>query len=195
GGFNDTYFAYVASFGELAAVSCFTPQSAKKAFGRAAYITRGVKTLLTLKGHRVKVTYDGGVIEGKFFLGMVSNAHSVGGFEGICGMDVDLQDGLLEVSLVKKPRRFGDMARIIDALLIDPGNEMVAQDLVYKFKTSSVTLESEEPIQWVVDGENAHTHSKVEIVNHNEAIEMMSGKPEPGTERVFLGFPWVPGNL
>lgn len=58
GKLNDRYFVYVASFGELSAVSAFTPQAAKNMFGYGAYLTGGIKALLKMKTQHVRVTYD-----------------------------------------------------------------------------------------------------------------------------------------
>lgn len=177
---NDKYFTYVASLGELSAVSCFTSQASKAVFGHAAYITEGIKALLNLQSHDVRVTYDGGVVEGNYFLGMVTNAFSVGGFQGITGGNVDLQDGLFEVLLLKKPADLAEFNKEVEAVLLaGKGTSLEgeqADGLVFRFKSANLKFESDDDVQWVVDGENAGQHKIVEIKNISRAVNIISGK-------------------
>ena len=173
GRMNDRYFTYVAAFGELSAVSAFTPQSAKNVFGYGAYMAEGIKALLKMDSHIVKVTCDDGtVIEDDFFLGMVTNATSVGGFAGITGANVDLQDGLHEVMLFKKPADLIDFNDEIGAVL-SPTSD--AGGLVSRIKGNHFVFESEDQVQWVLDGEDGGKHNKVDIYNCNRAVRIMSG--------------------
>ena len=173
GKMNDRYFTYVASFGELSAVSAFTPQAAKNMFGYGAYLTGGIKALLKMNSQYVKVTYDDGkTVEGDYFLGMATNATSVGGFAGITGSHVDLQDGLHELMLFKKP---ADLLQFNEevASVLNPNSD--AGGLVTRLTASHMVFESDEELQWVVDGEDAGKCSKTEIFNINKAIRIMSG--------------------
>ena len=172
GTLNDKTFVYVASFGELSAVSGFTPQTAKNLLGHAAYITEGLKVLLKMPSHVVKVTYDGQTVSDDYFLGMVTNSTSVGGFTTVIGPNVDLQDGYYELMLFKKPADLAEMMKEIDAVL-KPGG--TAGGLVTRIKAKEIIFESEEELQWVVDGEDAGKHKVVEVRNHNKAIEIISG--------------------
>lgn len=36
--------------------------------------------------------------------GMITNSHSIGGFRNLVGNDVEMDDGLFEVTLIKKPK-------------------------------------------------------------------------------------------
>ena len=174
---NDRYFTYVASFGELSAVSCFTSQVAKNLFGRSAYITEGIKALLKMESHHIKVTWEEGTVAGEFFLGMITNALSVGGFQNITGGGVDLADGLFEVMLLKKPADLLEFNKEVEAVLLASlGREATGDGLVYKFKTSRAVFGSADDLQWVVDGENAGRHKITTITNLPGAVEIMSGR-------------------
>ncbi len=180
GSFNDDKsFAYVASFGNLSAVSCFTPQDLKKVFGRAAYIGEGIKQLIKMTSSRLTINADGQSFEGDYLLGMVANAVSVGGFEGIMGRDIDLQDGQFEVILIKRPKDLGAFCKIVNGVLSAKGAAKVGSpdDLVFRFKASHVEFVSDNgPVQWVVDGEDAGTCEKVTVVNNCRAISIMAGE-------------------
>lgn len=175
GRFNDEYFTYVASLGSLSAVSCFTSQEMKRILGHGAYLIEGIRQLLKMESCRMSVEFDSNVIEGEFFLGLVTNSLSVGGFEGITGKYVDLQDGLFEVALLRKPRSIRDFTREIDMMLIhNKEDRQILDDVVVRFKTDHVIFRSEVPIQWVRDGENGGKHRIAEIEVCKKAVTIMS---------------------
>ena len=176
GRLNDEYFTYVASFGALSAISCFTSQKAKKVLGVGAYLAEGVKQLLKMESYNMTVRFNDNEINGDFYLGLVTNAMSVGGFKGIAGNDVDLQDGLFEVLLLKKPDNIIEFSREVDSVLIhnkDNGEILTAP--VIRFKTDKVEFISEEPVQWVRDGENGGRHEKAVILNDQRAVSFITG--------------------
>lgn len=59
---------------------------------------------MDITSYRMRVSHDGEIIEDEFIYGMVTNSLSVGGFKGISGPDVLLDDGLFEVTLIKNPK-------------------------------------------------------------------------------------------
>ena len=182
GHFNDTYFTYVASLGRLSAVSCFTPQEVKKRWGYLAYLVEGIKVLLHLDAYDLRITYENEegretVIEDNFFLGMITNTFSVGGFSGITGAHIDLQDGLFEVVLCKRPKSLGQFSRLVDTLFLAADKDW-SNEMVTKFKTSKIRVESDDDVQWVIDGENAGKHKLVNILNDRQAIEIMVNNSE-----------------
>ena len=119
GRFNDEYFTYVASLGSLSAVSCFTSQEMKRILGHGAYLIEGIKQLIRMESYDMEVEFGDNVISGEFFLGLVTNAVSVGGFEGITGGNVDLADGLFEVSLLRKPSNIIEFGKLFIVKLIN----------------------------------------------------------------------------
>lgn len=116
GAFNQDTFVYIAAFGLFTDVSYETRQDMKNALGHMAYIAEGMKRLSAIKDYPIKVTHGGMTIEGNFIFGMVTNSISVGGFKGITGKNVALDDGLFEVTLIRKPENPMELNRIIAAL-------------------------------------------------------------------------------
>ena len=102
GNFNDFHFVYIAAFGAFTEVSSSTPQDLKNIFGHQAYLIEELKQLTNLRTYNVKFDLDGDVIEGDFLYAMITNATSAGGFKGITGKDISLNDGKFEVTLIKK---------------------------------------------------------------------------------------------
>ena len=100
---------------------------------------------------------------------MVSNSNSAGGFKGIMGDDVVLDDGLYEVTLVKKPHNPIELASIAQALL----NKKKTSEYIYSFKVSEIKAYSDEEIAWTLDGENGGSHREVTIKNNPNAITVI----------------------
>ena len=143
----------------------------KNALGHQAYLIEAATKIPNLKTYNMKVEYDGGKIEGEFIYGMISNSISVGGIKGITGKNIVLDDGLFEVRLVKKPKNPLDLSAVFGNLLgVD-----IKIDSVVSFKTSKLKIESDEKVSWVLDGEFGGALKKVKIVNHKQAVKIMSG--------------------
>lgn len=187
GKFNDTNFIYVAAFGDISAVSAFTTQEMKKTLGHAAYIIEGMNIIPKMSFHPLRIEYDDQqVIEGDFYLGMITNSYQVGGFSGITGKSVDLADGLFEVMLFGKPKSVFDFAKQIEGALIRKDDNSVVVDrsktlfgkgkyeVLLKFKASKLKITSTDDVQWVLDGEDAGRHKEVDIENLNKYIEIVS---------------------
>lgn len=117
GAFNDDTFIYVAAFGLFTDVSYETRQDIKNMLGHTAYLLEGMKRLSSIKSYAMKICYDDVCLEGEYIYGMITNSNSVGGFKGITGKNVELNDGLFEVTLVKKPANLLEMNNIITALV------------------------------------------------------------------------------
>lgn len=177
GGFNRKNFIYIAAFGAFTSVSYMTPQEIKNIMGHSAYILEAVTKLTSIKPYRMKVTCNGKTIEDDFIYGMVTNAVSVGGFKGITGRSIVLDDGLFEVTLIRKLKNPLEMNSVLAGML---GLE-VRSDSILSFKTSKLLFESEEKVPWVIDGEYGGAPKKLVIRNYNKAIQIMSGISKKGT--------------
>ncbi|WWR15671.1 YegS/Rv2252/BmrU family lipid kinase [Lachnospiraceae bacterium JLR.KK008] len=169
GSFNQDIFVYVAAFGIFTEVSYETPQSYKNTLGHVAYILEGMKRLPSLRTYYLKVDCNGKEIEDEFLFGMITNSTSVGGFKKLTGKYVELNDGLFEVMLIRKPKTPLGLNQIITALL----TETIDTDRIIYEKTDRITFQSEEEVAWTLDGEFGGDHTNVEIVNRPQAIEIM----------------------
>ena len=166
--FNNRYYSYVASFGAFAAASYATNQKLKNMFGRAAYIAAGVADVKNLHNIKMRVEYDGGVIEGKFVFGAVSNSLSVGGIITLPKDQVKFNDGKFEVILVKDftplkllPMMYKTIYQKYD------GKEIIM------FSTNKLKITAlEEEVPWTIDGEFAGKHREVRINVLERAVEL-----------------------
>ena len=169
GRFNQDTFVYIAAFGLFTDVSYETDQAMKNVLGHLAYILEGAKRIFNVPSYRIKVCHGGEEIEGEFIYGMVTNSRSVGGFRSMVGKQVIFDDGLFEVTLIKKPKNPLELQEIIAALLI----EQIDTKYMYTFKTGYITFESLEEIPWTLDGEFVGEHDYVEIENLRQQLGIM----------------------
>ena len=167
--FNKDVFVYVAAFGIFTEVSYGTPQEMKNMLGHTAYILEGIKQIQNIKSYHMKVTSDDLIIEGDFIYGMVTNSYSIGGIRNITGKDVALNDGLFEVTLIKRPDNLIELNKTLAALVSDK----IDAECMFSFKTSSLVFESEEEVAWTLDGEFGGNHTRVELANKQEAIDII----------------------
>lgn len=161
GSFNNDMFVYIAAFGLFTDVSYETGQDVKNVLGHMAYILEGMKRLSAIRSFPMKVAYEDKVIEDDFIFGMITNSVSVGGFKNITGKNVKLDDGVFEVTLIKRPKNPVELNNIMLSLL----NRDIDTHAMYCFRTAALTLETSEPVAWTLDGENGGSHTRVEIRN------------------------------
>lgn len=154
GSFNGRYFSYVASFGAFTSVTYSVPQNLKNIFGHAAYMMGGITELVNLKSIHARITADPGTpdemtYEGDYVLGAVCNSKSVGGILRLDRLDVDLNDGMMEVLLVKMPKDLLELSDISVSMLsgtFDSGQ-------IESFSARDIEVEIEEGTHWTLDGE------------------------------------------
>ncbi len=170
GRFNEhQYFVYVAAFGLFTETSYQTSQSLKNLVGHFAYVLQGVMELGNLHTYHVHVQSEEIDITDDFVYCMISNSYSVGGFTKITGTDVDLQDGLFEVTLIRMPKTPLDVNDII--LFLSQMSDR--SDFVYHFKTKDITFTSEEEINWTQDGEFGGSYKSARITICPQALKII----------------------
>ena len=167
--FNHDVFVYVAAFGIFTEVSYETPQEMKNMLGHTAYLLEGMKQIQNIKSYHMKVTYDDNMIEGEFIYGMITNSYSIGGIRNITGKDVALNDGLFEVTLIKRPNSLIELNKTLAALVSDK----IDAECMYSFKTAFLKIESDQEVAWTLDGEFGGKHKNVELTNKQEAVDII----------------------
>lgn len=161
-----SYFTYVAAFGAFTEVSYETSQDVKNVIGKAAYFLEGVKSLQKIRPYHLRITYDDYVIEDDFIFGMVANSKSVGGFKGITGPEVYLDDGEFDAIFVKTPKSPLDLQNIINSFILMD----MKTDNICHFHSGNIKIDADEGLQWTLDGEAGGLHQNVQIKNHKQAL-------------------------
>lgn len=168
GRFNNKTFAYVAAFGLFTDVAYQTNQDLKNILGHLAYVLEGMKRLFDIKSYHMKVTADDREFEDDFIFGMVTNSRSVGGFKNLTGKNVDMNDGLFEVTMIVRPRNPLELQEIMTGLLTAEDNS----ELIHSFKAKKLVIEAGGQVPWTLDGEFGGEPEKVEIENLHEALNL-----------------------
>ena len=169
GEFGDKYFTYTASFGAFTEASYSAPQDIKNVLGRAAYFFEGIKSLGNIKPHRLKFTCNGGVIEGDFLFGAITNSMSVGGIVKFQETAVNLNDGYFEVLLIRNPDTIVKFQSIVDGILRQDLN----RDGIEFFKTKEIIVEGGADVPWTLDGEYSACTDKMKISNISSALQLV----------------------
>src|SRR3712207_2712839 len=99
---------------------------------------------------------------------MVTNSESVGGFKGVLGENIELADGVFEITLVKKLQSFLDIPPVLTEL---GKPESEGDKYYYRFKAGRIKLTSlNGDIAWTLDGEYGGAFKEIEITNEHRAV-------------------------
>ena len=169
GKFGDRYFSYVASFGAFTKVSYSTPQSTKNLLGHLAYVLEGIKDIPNIKPVHAVIEIDGNTIEDDYIFGAVSNSTSVGGIFKLSSEDVSLNDGYFEMMLVKSPKNPAELNRIIFSLT---NGKYANCDMITFLSAKQVTVKTQEPLAWTLDGEYGNEHTEITLENIYNGLEL-----------------------
>lgn len=172
GSMNGEYFTYTAAFGIFTDASYETPQTSKNMLGRLAYILEGIKRLPNWKSYNMEIICGDRIISDNFIYGMIANSNSIGGFKGLTGKDVLLDDGLFEGIFIKMPQNVLDFQSIINDLM--KGN--LNSDQIFSFPVKEIQITSDELVPWAVDGEYGGEYETVNIKNIKQAFTIIRKK-------------------
>lgn len=170
GNLEGKIFMYVAAFGAFTKTTYTTPQKLKNKLGYFAYLLSAVSQLFSLPVCQLKISAGEKTIKGKFIDGIVSNSHFVGGFKIVNDEKASMNDGLLEVLLIKKPKTFFGLFPIASAILARRINEKY----MISFQTPSVEITdmTGRGVDWNLDGEfgGSYAKSTIRIEEHRLTI-------------------------
>ncbi len=169
GAFGERYFTYVASFGAFTHASYATPQNAKNALGHLAYVLEGLKEISKLRSWHARFEVNGEVWEDDYIFGAVSNSTSVGGVLTLDPQAVDMNDGLLELLLIKMPRNPAELSECILAL----AEQRYDSPHITFCSAREITVTADPTMEWSLDGERGDGIEKVEIRNLRDAIRVV----------------------
>lgn len=167
--FGDRCFSYVASFGIFSRASYATPQNRKNALGHLAYVLEGIKELSHVRSWHVRFETDGDVVEGDYIFGAVSNATSVGGVLTLDPKTVDMNDGKLELLLVKMPRNAAELSECVVALT----KKKYDTDAITFLSRSDFVVTADPDMEWSLDGEWGSGADHIHIRNRRDAITLI----------------------
>ena len=175
GRFNNRYFSYIASFGAFTRASYATSQSLKNALGHFAYILSGVKEIASIRSKHLRLTLaDGTVFEDDYIFGAISNSTSVAGLLTLAPDLVDMNDGLFEVLLIRKPKNPLELSDCVLALTTQDYNT----PMLTMASSERVEIEAPEDMDWTLDGEHADGAAHGTVENLRSAVNVITN-PKP----------------
>lgn len=168
--FDERVFTYVASFGAFTKASYTAPQNVKNVIGHLAYIFEGGAELANLHPERISIEANGKIYDDDYLFGAVSNSISVGGILSISSEQVDMNDGVFEVMLIKNPDNLSDLSKIIHAIT---SRQFENCDLIEFFPADKITVLKNPEGGWSLDGEFEQGANGAVIKNVHSAIEVV----------------------
>lgn len=170
GRYQDRYFSYVASFGAFTEASYSTPQDMKNALGHFAYVIEGVRNLQTLRPYAMRFEADGQAYEGDYLFGAISNSTSIAGLVKLDEELVKLNDGLLELLLIRYPQSLDELGRV--AICLNMQNyDHPAITLV---QAKKIVIDNPDHTPFTLDGEYGSDEEHIVIENVHHAIRLMA---------------------
>ena len=168
GMFGERYFTYVASFGAFTRASYATPQDVKNALGHLAYVLEGIKDLSNIRPWHARFELEEETLEGDYIFGALCNSTSVGGVLTLKPDVVDMNDGLLELLLIKMPKNVAELNECIKALVEQKYNTPA---ITFR-NTARVTVTADPAMEWSLDGEWNGGCEQVTVQNVRDAIRL-----------------------
>ena len=156
----DRNFMYVAAFGAFTDTTYTTPQEWKRRLGYIAYFLKAVFHLFAIRAEKLQIRIEKSDYEGKFIDGIISNAKFVGGFR-VLNDNASMNDGLLEVLLIRNPKTIFGLFPIASAILA----RRINPRYMISFQTPSIEIEDlrGKGVDWNTDGEFGGKYVKTSI--------------------------------
>ena len=130
----------------------------------------GVRVLSEMKPEGIKASWNGGALEGKFFMMLCANAPFFGGGKRFSKRS-DPADGALDFFFVKKMLKINLALQFIIGKAHLPMQLLKTSKRILKVSAQKLKLETETPVSVLVDGE-----SKPGLERVREAVFEIAGK-------------------
>jgi YegS/Rv2252/BmrU family lipid kinase len=141
-------FAGAASLGLDAEANRYANEAARWLSGSLLYVYAGLRTFVSFEPFGVRVTSDAGGFEGRAMFAVVANSGWYGGGVHIAPA-ARIDDGLLDVVMVKEVARRVLFARLYDAIR----GRHIGHSKVVAFEAHAVTVAADRPLDVFCDGE------------------------------------------
>lgn len=149
---NDAYFINVCCGGLFTNISQNIDLELKNTLGKLAYYIKGVAQLPKFDKIRFRIEHEGGIIDDDFYLFLLLNGSSAGGFSRL-GHDANIQDGVMDFVGIKACQ-IQDIPSLFGKILL--GDHLTDKNIVF-FKSSKMRIECIEGVEGFeetdIDGE------------------------------------------
>lgn len=169
GSLNGKTFNYVAAFGTITQVTYTTPQAAKNTFGYFAYLFEAVKAAVEIEKYHLCIEINGKTIEGDFAIGLICNSRFVGGFENNKIQDIEMDDGIFEVILIRDTKNMLEFNKLVNDVIV----RNIPNDNIIIEKAKHLKINSDKPVAWNLDGELGGEYEETEIINRHKSLKIL----------------------
>lgn len=145
---NSSYFLNVCSAGLLSDVAYETDTNLKNVLGKLAYYMKGIEKIPKFTPFKMRLKYEGNVIEDNFLLLLILNGGSAGGFNRLAP-NAKIDDGLLDVIAVKNTNITNILALFLKILR----GEHIGDPNLYNFQTDRLGVTCKGGCETDIDGE------------------------------------------
>ena len=179
--FNDRVFIYTSSFGVFTKSSYSTPRDLKNALGYTAYVLEGAKEITNIPSIKLKAVCKEKTLDGNYIFGAVCNTMQIGGgFVSFDKANIDMNDGLLEVLLIKYPKNPVEITQT----LFELKNSKFNTHFFEFFSTEEITFFTEEELDWTIDGEYQKGSREIKVKNIKNAITLILNTQNKNNKRI-----------
>lgn len=155
----------------------------EKHFAFVHYAASAVLSASYWSGMNLRVNVEGQEISGHFLLAILSNIHLYAGGLSVLSPDARLDDGVMELWLLKGETLADTVQRAIDLL----SGRHLNSDQVLSFKFRSLHISSESTTYIQVDGEPVIAGGPVEVKVLSKALNILT--PEKTPRMLFVDDP------
>ena len=149
---NNKHGIYVCCAGLFTESSYSTDQSKKKKMGKIAYALHGIKKVFSTPAVKLKLTYEGGEIEGKYAIMLIINSRYVSGMR--MNKRAILNDGIVDIILVDSKNdivNLGAVERVL--MLFVKGIRQKLKKNIHHYSLDKFRIETADSTVINLDGE------------------------------------------
>ena len=169
--FDGELFSNAAEFGAFTWLGYTTPQIMKNAIGPTAYVLNGIRDLPKIRPETLRVAAGGKTYAGDYIFGTICNTTRMGAVALPAGMEAP-DDGMVEVLLVRQPVMLYQWQETVAGIL----NHEYPPEYVDFFRADKLTIESDEPVTWCLDGEKKEAPHQTQVEVEPGLLTLMMGR-------------------
>jgi len=130
----------------------------------------GIQRLRQIRSYTARIAHDHGEENGEYALVAITNARRTGGgFIRYSPQEAQLDDGVFELLLVKKPPHLLQTLLVLSRMAANKPDD----EYIRRVQTSRASITSEAPIPWCLDGEFGGAHTEVDIQVQSRRISVI----------------------
>jgi len=149
---NDKFGIYVCCSGLFTSSSYDTQQDKKKKMGKVAYFLNGAKKVFSTPSVKLKLIYQGGIIEGNYAIMLIINSRYTGGMR--VNKKAILNDGVVDIVLAESKKEVVNFCSILRvAFMFLRGIKEKSSKKIKHLKLDKFTIETSENTIINLDGE------------------------------------------